>query len=147
MHMHTCDKSCMIKQPRLTVLRSSTRWKQYPVVKEKKKYQAVHDIFTIRAVHLISNRVSLELSFWNTVWSATVRILLSSLFHSKFYKFFVCICKLSGMWTVWLSSVPGEMVSADRGFDIDEMVALMQKSEFPYSQRTTVKCMFRMQTA
>ena len=47
------------------------------------------------------------------------------------------------MGTVRLSSVPGDMVSADRGFDADEMVEL-QKSEFPYSQRARVKRMFRM---
>ena len=74
----------------------------------------------IRAVHLICNRVSLELSFWNIpflVWSTTVRILLSSLCHNKFniyiYIFFG-ICRLSSMLTVRLSSVPGDMVSADR---------------------------------
>ena len=57
------------------------------------------------------------------VWSATVRIRLSTLCQSKLYIF--CICRLSGMWTVQLSSVPGDMVSVDRGFHTDEIVGLM----------------------
>ena len=80
----------------------------------------------IRAVSLICNRDQFRTEFLeHSVFSVkcNCEILLSGLCHSKFNIF--CICWLSGMGTVRLSSVPGDMVSADRGFDTDEMVGLM----------------------
>ena len=59
--MHTCDKSW--SSSHVWLLRFSTRWKQYPMVKEKKKPQAVHAIFRIRAAHLICNRDQFRTEF------------------------------------------------------------------------------------